>query len=84
MNVLEKDISQADIGILSIPNVMLETAGIPQDSDLTIEAIKGVLLIGTGSPLQKANQPFLDMLQAMGIEPEEVEAALKEGGYFNE
>lgn len=67
MNVIEKDIREVDMGVLSIPNALLEAAGIPQDNDLTIEAVKGVLLIGTGNPLQKANQPFLDLFQAMGI-----------------
>lgn len=56
-----------------------EAAGIPQDSDLTIEAVPGVLLIGTGEPLRRANQPLLDLFAAIGIEPEEVKAALEEG-----
>lgn len=70
--------------VLSIPNVMLEAAGIPPDSDLTVETIPGVLLIGTKEPLQTANQPMFDLLSALGIEPEEVMSALEEGGYFDE
>jgi len=79
MRNTEKKMNQLDMGMLSIPNVMLEAAGIPQDSDLTIEAVPGVLLIGTGDPLRRANQPLLDLFAAIGIEPEEVKAALEEG-----
>ena len=79
MRNTEKKMNQLDMGMLSIPNVMLEAAGIPQDSDLTIEAVPGVLLIGTGEPLRRANQPLLDLFAAIGIEPEEVKAALEEG-----
>lgn len=74
----------ADYGVLSIPNPMLEAAGIPPDSDLTVEAIPGVLLIGTEEPLRTANQPLFDLLEALGIPPEEVMSALEEGGYFDE
>lgn len=73
-----------DSEVLSIPNVMLEAAGIPPDSDLTVETIPGVLLIGTEEPLKTANQPLFDLLAELGIEPEEVMAALEEGGYFDE
>lgn len=84
MKNTDKAIEQINMGVLSIPNVMLEAAGIPEDSDLIVEAVSGVLLIGIGNPLQKANRPFLDLFSAMGIEPEEVEAALEEGGYYGE
>lgn len=80
----EETMEQSDTGVLSIPNVMLEAAGIPPDSDLTVETIPGVLLIGTGEPLKTANQPLFDLLAALGIEPEEVMSALEEGGYFDE
>lgn len=86
MTKTEKKIREdaADYGVLSIPNPMLEAAGIPQDSDLTVEAIPGVLLIGTEEPLRTANQPLFDLLEALGIPPEEVISALEEGGYFDE
>lgn len=73
-----------DSEVLSIPNVMLEVAGIPPDSDLTVETMPGVLLIGAEEPLKTANQPLFDLLAELGIEPEEVMAALEEGGYFDE
>lgn len=73
-----------ELNILSIPQIMLEAAGIPSDSDLCIEAIPGVLLIAQIEPLRQANQPLLDLFAAIGIKPEEVEAALMEGGYQNE
>lgn len=73
----------ADYGVLSIPNTMLEAAGIPQVSELTVEAIPGVLMIGIGEPMRTANQPLFDLLAAIGIEPEEVMSALEEGGYFD-
>lgn len=80
----EETMEQPDTGVLSIPNVMLEAVGIPPDSDLTVETIPGVLLIGTAEPLKTANQPLFDLLAALGIEPEEVMDALEEGGYFDE
>ena len=63
---------------------MLDAAGIPMDSDLTVEAIPGVLLIGPSEPLLTVNQPLLDLFAAIGIDPEDVVAALEEGGYFDE
>lgn len=80
----EEKMELSESGVLSIPNVMLEAAGIPPDSDLTVEIIPGVLLIGPKDPLQAANQPLFDLLAAIGIEPEEVMNALEEGGYFDE
>lgn len=68
-------------GILSIPDAMLQAAGIPADSDLTVEAIPGVLLIGQTEPLRQVNQPLLDLFDAIGIEPEEVASALRKGGF---
>lgn len=80
----EEKVELPESSVLSIPNVMLEVAGIPPDSDLTVETILGVLLIGTEEPLKAANQPLFDLLAALGIEPEEVMSALEEGGYFDE
>lgn len=74
----------SDWDVLSIPHTMLEAAGIPDDSDLIVEAIPGVLLIGREEPFRAANRPLLDLFAAMGIEPEEVEASLSKGGYFDE
>lgn len=84
MNSREKNTGQPDSAVLSIPSVMLEAAGIPADSDLTVETLPGVLLIGQDEPLKAANRPFYDLLAALGIEPEEVMDALEEGGYFDE
>lgn len=70
--------------VLSIPNMMLEAAGIPTDSDLTVETVPGVLLTGTEEPLKTANRPLFDLLAELGMEPEEVMDALEEGGYFDE
>lgn len=69
--------------VLSIPNIMLETAGIPKDSDLTVETIPSVLLIGHEEPLWTAVQPLLELLNELGIPFNEVRQALKEGGYFD-
>lgn len=71
---------QNELGVLSIPQTLLDAAGIPSDSDLCVEAIPGVLLIGQTEPLRKVNQPLLDLFDAIGIEPEEVAAALRKGG----
>lgn len=68
---------QKEMGLLSIPKELLEAAGIPQDSDLTVETAPGVLLIGMDEPLRTANQPLLDLFDAIGIQPEEIKAALK-------
>ena len=70
----------ARLGVLSIPNVMLEAAGIPPDSDLIVEILPGVLLIGAEQPLW----PYLKLFDDLGIEPEEVTAILEKGGYFDE
>lgn len=47
MNQSEKKMTPAppEGNVLSIPNIMLEAAGIPKDSDLTVETLPGVLLI---------------------------------------
>lgn len=78
----------ARLGVLSIPNVMLEAAGIPPgippDSDLIVEILPGVLLIGAEQPLWQANRPYLKLFDDLGIEPEEVTAILEKGGYFDE
>ena len=66
------------------PNVMLEAAGIPPDSDLIVEILPGVLLIGAEQPLWQANRPYLKLFDDLGIEPEEVTAILEKGGYFDE
>lgn len=84
MTTTEKKNYATEQAVLSIPNAMLEAAGIPPDSDLTVEAIPGVLLIGQLDPLQTATQPMLDLFAAIGITPEEVMSALEEGGYFDE
>lgn len=80
----EEKVELPESSILSIPNVMLEAAGIPPDSELTVETIPGVLLIGTKEPLITANQPLFDLLAALGIEQEEVMSTLTKGGYFDE
>ena len=74
----------ARLGVLSIPNVMLEAAGSPPDSDLIVEILPGVLLIGAEQPLWQANRPYLKLFDDLGIEPEEVTAILEKGGYFDE
>ncbi len=78
----EKELTE--LGVLSIPQVMLDAAGLPPDSDLTVEAVPGVLLIGVSEPLQTAVRPLMELFSAIGIEPEEVAEALEKGGYFNE
>lgn len=68
---------------LSIPQVLLDAAGIDAGSDLTVETIPGVLLIAREEPLKQANRPYLKLFSDLGIEPEEVTAILKKGGYFS-
>lgn len=43
--------------VLSIPQVLLDAAGIDAGSDLTVETIPGVLLIAREEPLKQANRP---------------------------
>lgn len=74
----------SSLGVLSIPNVMLEAAGIPPDRDLVVEILPGVLLIGADQPLWRANQPYLKLFEDLGVEAEEVTSILEKGGYFNE
>lgn len=84
MTTAEKKSQIQEQEVLSIPSAMLQAAGIPPDSNLTVEAIPGVLLIGQTEPLRTANQPLFDLFAAIGIEPEELMNALEEGGYFDE
>ncbi|MFQ9704448.1 MAG: hypothetical protein ACLR0U_25385 [Enterocloster clostridioformis] len=72
----------ARLGVLSIPNVMLEAAGIPPDSDLIVEILPGVLLIGAEQPLWQANRPYLELFDDLGIEPEEGNSDSGEGRIF--
>ncbi len=69
--------------VLSIPQILLDAAGIDAGSDLTVETIPGVLLIAREEPLKQANRPYLKLFSDLGIEPEEVTAILKNGGYFS-
>ena len=84
MNSREKNTGQPNSAVLSIPSVMLEAAGIPADSDLTVETLPGVLLIGQTEPLKTTSRPLYDLLAALGMNTEDVRNALKEGGYFDE
>lgn len=70
-------------GNLSIPQALLDAAGIPPDSSLTVEVIPGVLLIAPVEPLKQANRPYLKLFSDLGIEPEEVNEILRKGGYFS-
>lgn len=74
--------SSPEGNVLSIPNIMLDAAGIPKDSDLTVETLPGVLLIGHEEPLQTVAQPLLGLLEELGIPFEDVRQALEEGGYL--
>lgn len=67
---------------LFIPQALLDMAGIPPDSSLTVEAIPGALLIGAEEPLKHASRPYLRLFSDLGIEPEEVSDILKKGGYL--
>lgn len=64
-------------GVLSIPNCLLDMAGISRNGDLIIETVPGVILIGEKEPVKTVNQPLLDLFQAIGIEPEEVARAIE-------
>lgn len=75
---------ELESGVLSIPKILLDEAGIPHDYDLTIETIPGVILIGVENPLNVANEPLLCLFAAMGITPEDVIEAIEKGGLFDE
>lgn len=75
---------QRECGVLSIPGALLKAAGISPEGNVEIETVPGVILIGEAEPLRTAQWPLLELLCALGIEPEEVYAALEEGGYFDE
>ena len=73
MNQSEKKMTPAppEGNVLSIPNIMLEAAGIPKDSDLTVE------------PFKTVTHPMLGLLEDLGIPFEDVRQALEEGGYLD-
>lgn len=58
--------------VLSLPNTLLSAAEIPPDTDLVIETIPGVILIGEEAPLDTVQRPFMDLFSAMGLTPKEV------------
>ena len=70
--------------VLSIPNTLLHAAEIPPDTDLVIETIPGVILIGEEAPLNTVNQPFIDLFSAIGITPKEVADVIEKGGFTYE
>ena len=80
MNQSEKKMTPAppEGNVLSIPNIMLEAAGIPKDSDLTVETLPGVLLIGHEEPFKTVTHPLLGLLDDLGIPFEDVRQALEE------
>ena len=67
--------------VLSIPNTLLHAADISPDTDLVIETIPGVILIGENAPLSTVQQPFLDLFSAMGMTPKEVADVIEKGGF---
>ena len=67
--------------VLSIPNVLLQAADISPDTDLVIETIPGVILIGEKAPLSTVQQPFIDLFSAMGMTPKEVADVIEKGGF---
>ena len=71
-------------GYLSVPASLLDAAGIPRDSDLTVETLPGVLLIGRQEPVKTAMHPILELLEELGIPFEEVRQALEDGGVYEE
>ena len=74
-------VQKEESGVLSVPSVLLLTAGIPLDCDLMIETIPGVILIGPEAPVQTVCKPYLKVFDELGIEPNEVEALMgKERG----
>ena len=83
MKKQKRKIEAARKEVLSIPQVLLDAAGIDAGSDLTVETIPGVLLIAREEPLKQANRPYLELFSDLGIEPEEVTAILQKGGYFS-
>ena len=83
MKKQKRKIEAAKKEILSIPQVLLDAAGIDAGSDLTVETIPGVLLMAREEPLKQANRPYLKLFSDLGIEPEEVTVILKKGGYFS-
>lgn len=67
--------------VLSIPNTLLQVADISLDTDLVIETIPGVILIGEEAPLSTVQQPFIDLFSAMGLTPKEVADVIEKGGF---
>lgn len=67
--------------VLSIPNALLQAADISSDTDLVIETIPGVILIGEEAPLSTVQQPFIDLFSLMGLTPKEVADVIEKGGF---
>lgn len=56
-----------------------QAAGFSPDEALVVEAVPGVILIGRESPLKAARKPLMEVFDALGIEPDEVEALMRGG-----
>lgn len=62
-----------------ISNEAFQVAGFSPEEALVVEAVPGVILIGRESPLTAVRKPLMEVFDALGIEPNEVEALMRGG-----
>ena len=63
---------------IAISDEAFQVAGFSPEA-LVVEAVPGVILIGRESPLITARKPLMEVFDALGIEPNEVEALMRGG-----
>ena len=64
---------------IAISDEAFQVAGFSPEEALVVEAVPGVILIGRESPLITARKPLMEVFDALGIEPNEVEALMRGG-----
>lgn len=67
---------------LHIPDVLLEAAGIPEDSDLNIIYTDGAIVITEADILDNLPDELRDLFANIGVDPDTVREVMRKEGYF--
>lgn len=84
------DLSNEDIQVeetedengINIPGEVLDSAGIPADSDLEIICGDGAIVILTSDSLNRLPEELTELFQELGIHPDTIREVMKKEGYF--
>ena len=67
---------------LHIPDVLLEAAGIPEDSDINIIYTDGAIVITEADILDNLPDELRELFANIGIDPDTVREVMRKEGYF--